>query len=44
MKIGMVTDSLGHLPAEKMLDAAAAMGVKGLSSMPAIGPQHRTWI
>jgi sugar phosphate isomerase/epimerase len=30
MKIGMVTDSLGHLPYGKMLDAAAALGIQGL--------------
>jgi sugar phosphate isomerase/epimerase len=30
MKIGMVTDSLGHLPLEEMLDAAAALAIKGL--------------
>jgi sugar phosphate isomerase/epimerase len=30
MKIGLVTDSLGHLPAERMLDAAAAIGVQGV--------------
>ncbi len=30
MKIGVVTDSLGHLPYAKMLDAAAAMGISGV--------------
>lgn len=30
MKIGMVTDSLGHLSFDDMLDTAAQLGVKGL--------------
>jgi sugar phosphate isomerase/epimerase len=30
MKIGMVTDSLGHLPTARMLDAAAAIGISGV--------------
>lgn len=30
MKIGMVSDSLGHLPRRTMLEKAAAMGVKGI--------------
>jgi sugar phosphate isomerase/epimerase len=30
MKIGMVTDSLGHLSYAKMLDTAAALGIQGL--------------
>jgi sugar phosphate isomerase/epimerase len=30
MKIGMVSDSLGHLPRDEMLDKAAAMGVEGI--------------
>lgn len=30
MKIGMVTDSLGHLSFREMLDVAARMGVKGV--------------
>jgi sugar phosphate isomerase/epimerase len=30
MKIGLVTDSLGHLTYEKMLDTAAALGIEGL--------------
>ncbi len=30
MKIGMVTDTLGHLPFEKMLATAAGMGIQGL--------------
>jgi sugar phosphate isomerase/epimerase len=30
MKIGMVSDSLGHLPREAMLDRAAALGVEGI--------------
>lgn len=30
MKIGMVSDSLGHLPYEEMLNAAAALGISGL--------------
>lgn len=30
MKIGMVTDSLGHLGLDQMLDTAAALGIKGV--------------
>jgi sugar phosphate isomerase/epimerase len=30
MKIGMVTDSLGHLSFDEMLDAAARLGIKGV--------------
>ncbi len=30
MKIGMVTDSLGHLPYGEMLDTATALGIQGL--------------
>jgi sugar phosphate isomerase/epimerase len=30
MKIGMVTDSLGHLPFDEMLDTAASMGIQGV--------------
>jgi sugar phosphate isomerase/epimerase len=30
MKIGMVSDSLGHLPRDEMLGKAAAMGVEGI--------------
>jgi len=30
MKIGMVSDSLGHLGFEQMLDAAAGLGVRGI--------------
>ena len=30
MKIGMVTDPLGHLPNGKMLDTAAALGISGV--------------
>jgi sugar phosphate isomerase/epimerase len=30
MKIGMVTDSLGHLGFDEMLDTAASMGVQGV--------------
>jgi sugar phosphate isomerase/epimerase len=30
MKIGMVTDSLGHLPLEDMLETAARLGVRGV--------------
>lgn len=30
MKIGMVSDSLGHLPLEKMLATASRMGVQGI--------------
>ncbi len=30
MKIGMVSDSLGHLPFEEMLDRAASLGVEGI--------------
>jgi sugar phosphate isomerase/epimerase len=30
MKIGMVTDSLGHLSLEDMLDTAARLGIKGV--------------
>jgi sugar phosphate isomerase/epimerase len=30
MKIGMVSDSLGHLPRDEMLDKAAAMGIEGI--------------
>ena len=30
MKIGMVTDSLGHLSFDDMLDTAAAMGIQGV--------------
>jgi sugar phosphate isomerase/epimerase len=30
MKIGMVTDSLSHLPFEAMLDTAAAVGIEGV--------------
>ncbi len=30
MKIGMVTDSLGHLPFDAMLDTAASMGIQGV--------------
>ena len=30
MKIGMVTDSLGHLSYEDMLDSAAALGISGV--------------
>ena len=30
MKIGMVTDTLGHLPFEKMLATASGMGIQGL--------------
>jgi len=30
MKIGMVTDSLGHLGFEKMLETAAGMGIQGV--------------
>ena len=30
MKIGMVSDSLGHLPFEEMLDQAASLGVEGI--------------
>jgi sugar phosphate isomerase/epimerase len=30
MKIGMVTDSLGHLPFDDMLDTAAALGIQGV--------------
>src|SRR5262245_24991438 len=30
MKIGMVTDSLGHLGLARMLETAAALGIKGL--------------
>ena len=30
MKIGMVTDSLGHLSLDDMLDTAAQLGIKGV--------------
>lgn len=30
MKIGMVSDSLGHLPFEAMLDTAASLGIQGI--------------
>jgi sugar phosphate isomerase/epimerase len=30
MKIGMVSDSLGHLPFEAMLDTASALGIEGI--------------
>jgi sugar phosphate isomerase/epimerase len=30
MKIGMVTDSLGHLSLDDMLDTAARLGIKGV--------------
>ena len=30
MKIGMVSDSLSHLPFEEMLDAAAKLGIAGV--------------
>jgi sugar phosphate isomerase/epimerase len=30
MKIGMVSDSLGHLPFEAMLDTAARLGIQGI--------------
>src|SRR5215204_6258499 len=30
MKIGMVTDSLGHLSLEDMLDTASRLGVRGI--------------
>jgi sugar phosphate isomerase/epimerase len=30
MKIGMVTDSLGHLEFDRMLDTAASLGIQGL--------------
>jgi sugar phosphate isomerase/epimerase len=30
MKIGMVTDSLGHMPYAEMLDMAAALGISGV--------------
>jgi sugar phosphate isomerase/epimerase len=29
MKIGLVTDSLAHLPFEQMLDTAAELGIEG---------------
>jgi sugar phosphate isomerase/epimerase len=30
MKIGVVSDSLGHLPFEEMLDASASLGIEGV--------------
>ena len=30
MKIGLVTDSLGHLPYADMLNTAAALGISGV--------------
>ncbi|MCB8882439.1 sugar phosphate isomerase/epimerase [Acidisoma cellulosilytica] len=30
MKIGVVSDSLGHLPFEEMLDSAASLGIEGV--------------
>ena len=42
MKIGMVTDSLGHLSLDDMLDTAARLGIKGVEFNAATG--HRPHI
>ncbi len=41
MKLGFVSDSLGGLPFEAMLDHAARLGVSGSRSTPVADPPRR---
>ena len=42
MKIGMITDSLGELSSEALLDTAAELSIEQLEFAGATGRRHRT--